>query len=214
MRRLVGLLCLALAAASCTNTNAVHLIAAKQLAPDLYGKPQQQVSARTQQVIVYFIRGNRLVQQTRTGSSSLTLPQLAMRQLLEGPSAEEQADGLSTAVPKDTALLSVAVDNHQVATVNLSQEFQQAAEQKLQQFRLAQVVFTLTELSDVDSVRFSIEGDPTNVIDQNGVAVLGAVSRARFSRYQSQEGLTTPVDPCTLVESLGSCPGASTTTSP
>jgi len=211
VKRLTVCLLLALATTACTSSSTVHLLAANQLPPDLYGKPSQG-NARTQQVIVYFIRGNQLVQQTRTASSSLTLPQQAMRELLKGPSAEEQADGLSTAIPQDTALLSVDVDNNQVATVNLSQEFDQAADAKVHEFRLAQVVFTLTELANVDSVRFEIEGDPQPVLDQNGAANT-IVGRAKYSRFAAQERATR-VDPCTLVDSLGSCQPTSTAGSP
>jgi hypothetical protein len=202
MKALLVALGLVLAMAACSSPGSIHLIAANQLPPDLYGKPKQG-SARTQQVIVYFIRGNQLVQQTRTGSSSLTLAQQAMRELLKGPTAEEQADGLSTAIPSDTALLGVDVDSSGVATVNLSQEFDQAAEQKVHVFRLAQVVYTLTELPNVDAVRFRIEGDPQPVIDQDGLPN-PIVGRAKYSRLQPQES-PTPVDPCTLVDSLGNC---------
>ena len=208
MKRILAAAVLALTMGACTSANAVHLIAANQLPPDLFGKQKPVGGAHTQQVIVYFIRGNRLVQVARSGSSALSGAELVMRQLLAGPSAEEQADGLSSAIPPDTALLFVRVEPNHVATVNLSQEFEQAAEPRVQQIRLAQVVYSLTELQDVDSVRFEFEGDVTPVLDQNGVPA-PVVSRGRYSRFQPEEPLT-PVDPCTLVESLGSCPQTAT----
>jgi hypothetical protein len=210
MRRLAVVFVFALFAA-CTSANAVHLIPPDQLPPDLYGPHPQAAGSRVQNALVYFVRGNQLVPVFRSGPSSMTSAQLAMRQLLTGPSPEDQADGLTTAIPSDTALLGVVIDNG-VATVNLSQEFERAPEsgsQVVYELRLAQVVYTLTELTDVDAVRFKYEGDPVAVIDQDGNPVNGAVSRARYSRFQPTTERVTPVDPCSLVESLGSCsPGA------
>jgi spore germination protein GerM len=197
---------------SCSGSNSVHLIAANQLPADLYGKPNPG-GARTQQFVVYFIRGNRLVPQNRTASSSLTIAQQAMRELLKGPTPEEQADGLSTAIPANAALLSVEVDSQKVATVNLSQEFEQAAEPRAAPFRFAQIVYTLTEPSDVDNVRFFVEGGAVTAIDQDGSPVNGIVGRGRYSRLSGTEKVT-PVDPCTLVESLGSCQSTSTAGAP
>jgi hypothetical protein len=210
---MVALSIAALVLASCATTNAVHLISVDQLPPDLYGRHPQAASSRTQQAIVYFIRGNRLATVLRTGSSSLSGAQLVMRQLLDGPSAEDQADGLSTAIPSDTALLGITVANH-VAAVNLSQEFQRPGNTVTFQFRLAQIVYSLTELSDVDAVRFSFEGEPSAVIDQDGNPINGIVSRGKYARFRPFDEPATQVDPCSLVESLGTCPGSSGVTPP
>ena len=202
MKRLAMALLLSLA--GCSSANAVHLIPPDQLPPDLYGKQPQAATSREQQAIVYFIRGSRLVQVLRAGPTSLSGAQLVMRLLLQGPSPEEQADGMTTAIPSDTALLGVTVERR-IATVNLSQEFQRAAAAPVHAIRLAQVVFSLTELPDVDAVSFKIEGHPNAVIDQNGTPVVSAVARGSYSRYAPNvEG--TQIDPCTLVESLESCP--------
>jgi spore germination protein GerM len=205
MKKLLLAASIALFAAACSSTNAVHLISPDQLPPELYGKQPQAASSREQQAIVYFIRGNRLVQVQRTGPTSSTGAELVMRLLLQGPSPEEQADGMSTAIPPDTALLGVVVER-QIATVNLSQEFERAAAAPVHEIRLAQIVYSLTELQEVDAVRFRIEGDPNPVIDQNGNPVRGAVARGSYSRFQPNSEASTPIDPCTLVESLSSCP--------
>jgi hypothetical protein len=211
MKRLGAAVLVLFAVTGCANQSAVHLLSADQLPPALYGK--QSANAHTQQVIVYFIRGSKLVQQTRTSSSSLTTAQQAMRELLKGPTAEELADGLSTAIPPNTALLSVDVDNNHVATVNLSQEFEEATDPKVHELRIAQVVFTLTELSDVNAVRFRFEGDPpAPVLDENGVPSL-LVGPARYSRLAPEEAAT-HVDPCSLVDSLGTCQATPTANAP
>jgi len=211
VRRLLAILCGALALASCGTTNAVHLIHADQLPPDLYGSHPQAASSLTRQAIVYFVRGNRLVQLQRSGPSFRGGADLVMRLLLDGPSPEDQADGLTTAIPSDTRLLGVSVANR-IATVNLSQEFERASTtgsrpQDVYALRLAQVVFSLVELSDVDAVRFEYEGDLQAVPDQNGNPVAGPVSAARYNGFAPIE-VPTHVDPCSLVESLGSCSGS------
>ncbi len=205
MKRLLPAILVVILASACSSTNAVHLIPPDELPPDLYGKQPQAASSREQQAIVYFIRGNRLVQVLRTGPTSLTGAQLVMRLLLQGPSPEEQADAMSTAVPRDTALLGITVQNG-IADVNLSQEFQRAAEAPVHAIRLAQVVYSLTELQDVDAVQFRIEGDRNAVIDQNGTPVSRPVARGSYSRFQPNNEASTPIDPCTLVESLSTCP--------
>jgi capsular polysaccharide biosynthesis protein len=206
MKRFAAMLLLGVAATACTSANAVHIIPPNQLPAALYGK--QPSNSRTQQVSVFFVRGNRLVAQPRQASSSPSLPVQAMRQLLKGPSPEEQADGVSTAIPQDTALLSVTVDSNRVATVNLSQEFSQVTDRKTQSLRLAQVVFTLTDLPQVDSVRFRVEGDNQPEPDERG-ALNNVLGPGKYSNLAPQEG-PTHVDPCTLVDSLGSCQSTST----
>jgi spore germination protein GerM len=208
MKRLLLSILILLVSGACSSTNAVHLIPPDELPPDLYGKQPQAASSREQQAIVYFIRGNRLVQVLRTGPTSLTGAQLVMRLLLQGPSPEEQADAMSTAIPPDTALLGVTVERG-VATVNLSQEFERAAAAPVHEIRLAQVVYSLTELEDVDAVAFKIEGDANAVIDQNGNPVSRPVARGSYSRFQPNNEASTPIDPCTLVESLSTCPQSS-----
>jgi spore germination protein GerM len=112
--------------------------------------------------------------------------EFAMRQLLIGPTSEEQQD-FRTAIPPATELLGVSVERG-VADLNLSAQFAAAGAEILQLLRVAQVVWTLTELPDVDSVRFRIHGAPQPVIDQNGVAH-ERVGRGRYSRFAPPESV-------------------------
>jgi len=204
VRRVILAVGLAFALPACAADGAVHIIPANEL-PAIYGK--QPPNSATQQVSVFLLRGNRLVASSRTASSSPSLGVQAMRELLKGPTPEEQADGVSTAIPQDTALLSVTIDSNHVADVNLSQEFDQAADEKTHEIRLAQVVFTLSDLPDVDSVRFRIEGDLQPVPDQNG-SLNSVVGPGRYSKFAPQDA-PTHVDTCTIVDSLGTCPSTS-----
>jgi hypothetical protein len=204
VKRLLIVACLCLVTASCGGSGVVHVISAKELAPDVYGKGTQTGGARTQRVTVYFIRGKKLAPIVRTGPTSSQGAELVMRLLLDGPTADEKANGLSTAISENTELLSVKIDSG-VANVNLSQQFERAADQDTQELRLAQVVFSLSELADVNSVHFFFEGESQPVLDESGR--LGTiVSRSRYSRYAPEQFADTQINPCSLVEALGQCP--------
>lgn len=82
-----------------------------------------------------------------------------MRELLAGPNQEELAAGLHTRIPPGTRLLGLSV-RAGVATLDLSTEFISGAGPTDDRGRLAQVVYTLTQFSTVDGVRFMVEGEP------------------------------------------------------
>ncbi len=83
-----------------------------------------------------------------------------MTALLEGLTADEQAAGqLRSAIPTDTRLLDTDVRASGLALIDVSEEFIAVSEQVLTQ-ALAQVVFTLTELTGVSSVQVLIDGKP------------------------------------------------------
>lgn len=82
-----------------------------------------------------------------------------LQALLEGPSSDEVALGLSSAIPSGTTLNGVTVDAA-VATVDLSPEFQASGDARSLLERMAQVVFTLTQFADIERVGFAIDGTP------------------------------------------------------
>lgn len=111
--------------------------------------------------------------------------EFAMQELLAGPTAEERSKPVRTAIPVPTELLGVFVRNG-VADVNLTAQFETASAELLHLLRIAQVVWTLTELPGVRAVRFRIHGAPQPVIDQFGRAH-ETVTRARYSRLAPTE---------------------------
>jgi hypothetical protein len=98
----------------------------------------------------------------------------AMRELLAGPTADEQSGrypgrtgplaSLSTAVPPGTRLLSIDIQDG-IATVDLSGEFRTGDDIGDFVYRQAQIVYTLTQFPTVQSVAFQIEGEPAVVIE-------------------------------------------------
>ena len=206
MRRVVSVVCL-LALVSCARGGDVQVLDRSELPADLFGeRPREQDSPRTVRTTVFLteVDARRLVRVSRTVENTrLPVAEAAMRELLRaGRTQAEIAVGSVNAIPGGTELFSIAVED-KVATVNLSGQFEQVARDWVFLLRIAQVVWTLTELPDVDAVRFKIHWVDTPVIDQDG-APHDVVGRARYSRYAPSAG-DDVVDPCTLVESVEGC---------
>ncbi len=103
--------------------------------------------------------------------------------LVRGPTAKELADGISTAIPAQTSVLSAPVANN-VATVNFSSPFDQVVID-LEVQAVAQVVCTVAQASPnpAIAVRFDINGHPTAVPNASGVLVTQPVTMATYARY-------------------------------
>jgi len=147
---------------------------------DLYGSSVRNTSPNVSTVRLYMVDGTRLAAVDRSGRSSLPAPELSMTELLKGPTQAELTKGLTTNIPNSVQLLSVSVLNG-IASVNLSHDFELTTPDRATfLLRLAQVVYTLTELSNVQSVRFLVESQPVSVIVQDGTFVSEPVARGRY----------------------------------
>jgi germination protein M len=105
----------------------------------------------------------------------------AVQQLLAGPTAGELASvpAISSAVPPGTELLGLTISGG-VATVNLSEEFESGGGSFSVRGRLAQLVFTLTRFSTVDSVVLQIEGETVTNFSSEGIIIDGPLTREDF----------------------------------
>lgn len=189
MRRALVLVSLLLFVACASEE--VHVVTRNDLPRDLY--PQgRQVSdpSREARVTLFMLEGNRLVAVSRTGRSDLRLPELVLRALLSGPTQTELEQGLATALPPPIELTSVSVDGG-VADVDFNEAFKTAVRDEMLR-RVAQVVYTLSELDDVDSVRFFTNSQRLTVPDQNGDPHSDGVARARYSRFAPRNPLDEP----------------------
>ena len=191
---------LALILVACSRGTEVSVLARDELPPELYGESvQPQTDERTVRASLYFIRTNeigvplsppRLAKIERESEPS-TLPEIeiVMDLLLTNPTTNpaDNEPTVRTAIPiseetsQDTELLSISVEEG-LADVNLSAQFESAESELLQLMRIAQVVYTLTELSEVDAVRFSIHGATQPVVDQDGMTH-ETVTRAQYSQF-------------------------------
>jgi spore germination protein GerM len=105
----------------------------------------------------------------------------AMNGLLAGPTQKEATAGpdVTTAIPAGVKLLGLKVEDR-VATVDLSKEFESGGGTASVVGRLAQVVYTLTQFSNVESVRFLLDGEPVEVFGSQGIVLDGPVGREQY----------------------------------
>ena len=138
-------------------------------------------------VRAYFVLGGEpgtagLVPVLRIVPKSAAVATAAMTALLNGPIPIRRANGRSPARSRPARrLLGVSIKSG-VATVDLSTEFDSGGGSASMQYRLAQVVYTLTQFSTVRSVVFQIEGETVTVFGSEGIVLDGPVGRADYVR--------------------------------
>ena len=88
--------------------------------------------------------------------------------LAGGPTPEESARGLSSAVPSDVRVLGASLDAG-VLTVDLSPEFHAGGGAASMLGRLNQLYYTLSQPADVDAVRIAIDGRVVDVLAGEGL---------------------------------------------
>lgn len=104
----------------------------------------------------------------------------AMNALLSGsPTNRDGFQEISSAIPAGTKLLGLSIANG-VATVDLSGEFAAGGGSASSQYRLAQVVYTLTQFPSVDTVLFKVDGAVVTVFGSEGIVLNGPVGRSRY----------------------------------
>jgi predicted small lipoprotein YifL len=104
----------------------------------------------------------------------------AIRALIEGPTPAERDTELSTAIPADTLLLGLTIDDG-LATIDLSREFEVGGGSLNILSRLAQVVYTLTQFPTIDAVVFHLDGEPVRVFSGEGVVLEDPVDRSDYA---------------------------------
>jgi len=145
--------------------------------------------AATTELLVYFMRGEKLGAARRSVPRTAGVAAAAMRQLVAGPTSAEAAAGLGTSIPTGTRLRGVTIAAG-VATVDLSARYASGGGSLSMFSRLGQVVYTLTQFPSVTSVRFSLDGKPVTEFSGEGIVLDRPQTRGDY------EGVT----PAILVE--------------
>ncbi|HVL89646.1 MAG TPA: GerMN domain-containing protein [Actinomycetota bacterium] len=143
---------------------------------------QPEVTSTVGRILVFFVLDGRLSAVTRTAEAGDTPTEASMRALLGGPNSREQERGLTTNLPASTRLLDITIADR-VAVADLSAEFQAPAEPDAITLRIAQVVWTLTQLPGVEAVRFAVDGNLISVATDDGQSVDRPVSRADYDQF-------------------------------
>jgi spore germination protein GerM len=107
----------------------------------------------------------------------------AIAALVAGPvEAELRASpAMFTAVPPDTALQGLQIDSAGIATVDLSEAFQEPDELPALRTALGQVVVTLTQFPEVTAVNVTINGAVLEQTDPSGHQLDGPATRPDYA---------------------------------
>jgi germination protein M len=121
--------------------------------------PGQQISSSQKTILTLYFsnkEGTALVPETREVhySSNISLEKLVIEQLMEGPKEK----GRLATIPSGTKLITISVVDG-VCYVNLDEMFLNQNQEISEQVVLYSVVDSLTELSTIDKVQISINGD-------------------------------------------------------
>ena len=149
-------------------------------------------SAATTSTAVYFLRDGKIAP-VRRAIPQTPHPELeAVRALLEGPTADEAADGLDTAIPEGTEVTDVSVSGG-VATVDLSGAFDDGGGSESMLGRVAQVVATVTRFDGVKRVAFELDGKKVATIGGEGVVVDPPIGRRAIEGQTPQILIESPL---------------------
>ena len=144
----------------------------------------------TSSVAVYLLRDGKVSPVRRSIESTPAVARAALTELLNGPTAHERADGLSSAIPDGTTLRDISLADG-VATVDLDGAFDGGSASMLG--RVAQVVATLTRFPTIERVAFRIDGKPVEAIGGEGVVVDPPVGRRAIEEQTPQILIESPL---------------------
>ena len=128
---------------------------------------------------IWLARNDGLVAVEREHAWNPAVATAAIKALLRGPTAKERAAGLSTAIPKETKLLGIALHKG-VATIDFTAEFGTGGGALSLQDRIGQIVYTLTEFPTIKRVLFHLDGAPVHVIGTEGLVLDHPVTRDEY----------------------------------
>ncbi len=137
----------------------------------------------TAALTLYFLRGESLGVAERRVPHTTAPATAAMEALLAGPTAAEQAAGLTSAVPGGTRLLSLSIDGT-TARVDLSARFAAGGGSVSMQARVAQVVYTLTRFSTIKAVDFMLDGVLVEALGGEGLLLDAGQTRAAWRTFE------------------------------
>jgi spore germination protein GerM len=130
-------------------------------------------------IVVWFVKpanngDPRLVSVARVVNSSDRL-QAAVQELLEGPSAHEEHDGLGSEIPRGTILLDLKRSGKNVE-LNLSRRFASGGGTSSFETRLEQLRRTVATAAETP-VYLNIEGKRLNIAEGEGIEIPQPINR-------------------------------------
>lgn len=128
---------------------------------------------------VYLPRGEKLGAVAREVPYTKAVATAAVNELLKGPSSTDAAYGFHTEIPAGTRLRSLSIRNR-VATVDLTNQYDDGGGSLSMFMRLAQIVFTVTQFESVDAVVLKLDGTPVGVFSGEGIVIDEPMRRGDF----------------------------------
>jgi hypothetical protein len=129
-------------------------------------------------VDIYLVSGDRVFPVPRALPAPLTVHG-AIGALLDGPTRNEAAFGLRSALGAQVTLLSTLVAQHTVR-LDLGASFETIQGQE-QVLAVAQLVYTITAVPGITAVTFTLDGRPVEVPTGDGTLRAGALTRDDFA---------------------------------
>lgn len=151
--------------------------------------------AKTEQAVMYFASGEKLYAVGKTVDVAESIDeqaQNALEALCEGPDKNDTAEGYGTLIPAGTRVNSVTVTDN-IATVDLTREFESGGGSLSMLLRVAQVVWTTTSIEGVEKVTFKLDGVAVDAIGGEGIIVAPAVGRTDFDEQVAAIVLESPL---------------------
>lgn len=138
------------------------------------------VPRETSAAQIFLLSNGRLVTVPRQVAAPSTVGTV-MASLVQGPTPEEADRGLTSAVDRETRVLSVEIVNG-TAVINLSEAFSRIGVRD-QISALAQVVFTATALPDVNRVQVLLDGAAVLVPRADGTSTDAPLRRSDYPGF-------------------------------
>lgn len=137
--------------------------------------------ATTVVTIYLFGEEERLVPTERTVSAA-DPARGAIEALLAGPDETDEGTERGTLIPEGTKLLGLRMDGD-VLEVDLSRDFESGGGSLSMRGRVAQFVYTATDLPGVTGIRLLLDGEPVEAVGGEGVIVEDPQTRNGFEDF-------------------------------
>jgi hypothetical protein len=150
-------------------------------------------------VKVYFLRDERLEIAHRQVPGPAVLIG-ALTELLAGPTSDELAAGLHSEIPSGTTLLDLNLAD-ELATVDLSDDYDDGGGSLSMTARIAQVVFTATQFDNSERAAFWMDGEPIEFFGGEGLVFDEPLARMNVDRAFTGGVIIDTPDPDSAVSS-------------
>lgn len=155
-----------------------------QPAPDVDKKTDENKPAVIEKYVkVYFLKLDMRTEkyyltsvQRRVDSSALL--KNSLQELIKGPAASEEKQGMMTAVPAGLHIRNVTVKNRS-AVIDVSDAIEKNAAGEILIYRIDQLVYTATQFDNIDTVTLLVNGRHKRSIGSDGLSVGGPLHRRR-----------------------------------